>query len=383
MHIEDIHLDFSGREATRFAPFVPVAWFFQDVLHLRERFAEVSAARRRNWRRPRRRYSSTFQDPDLCLGMVAVLTLGLSRLSPINQALHDEQQLAQVLGLPRWFDQSTAHTYLNRFQRWHVDQLDRINTELVQDFSPVAEQSLAVLDVDSITHSLESKQRQKAVPGYNRRHRGKPCYQWFIGSVGEEIIAQYLDAGNASLGSHVADFITAAETRLPQVEQWVWRSDSIFCGAPTLNTAVDRHWLLSITGRWKDLVANCPIAGKTWETYNDQTRLLDLGVVRPLQKCKHLFRVLLVETQQADPGHRKKREEVRYGIVTNLFVDGPAGPIYEFHHDHGNVENVFKQGLCSLFEVGNEPTTIYSDLMSVNRNILCLNSRMGLDWLQP
>jgi len=238
MHIEDIHLDFTGRDLTRFAPFVPVAWFYQDVLHLRDRFAPVSVARRRNWRRPGRRYPHTFQDPDLCLGIVAVLTLGLPRLSHMNQALHDEQQLAQVLGLPRWFDQSTAHTYLNQFQRWHVDQLARVNTALMQDYSAAAEPSLAVLDVDSTTHSLESRQRQQAVPGFNRKRRGKPCYQWFIGSVGEEIIAQYLDAGNAYLGSHVADFMVAAETGLPHVEQWVWRSDSIFCSARTLNAAV-------------------------------------------------------------------------------------------------------------------------------------------------
>ena len=343
MHIEDIRLDFAGREATRFAPFVLVAWFYRDVLHLAERLQQVTVARKRNWQRPRPRYPHTFQDADLCLGVVTVLTLGLTRLSHMNQALHDEQRLAEVIGLPRWFDQSTAHAYLNQFQRWHVRQLERVNTDLLRDFSGAAEQSLAVLDVDSMTHSLESKQREGAVPGFNRAHRGKPCYQWFVGSVGEEIIAQYLDPGNTYLGSHVANLMTTAETKLPQVEQWVWRSDSIFCSADTLNTAVQRQWLLSLTGRWNDLVANCAVDWTQWKPYNSQTRLLDVGLVRPLRKCAHPFRVVLAETRQADPGHRKKRDVAHYGIVTNLFANGSAGQIFEFQHDHGNMENVFKQ----------------------------------------
>jgi hypothetical protein len=342
LHLDDLDLEFTGHDATRFAPFPLVAWFYRDVLHLPERFQTVTVARRRNWRQHRQRVPHTFSDAHLCLGMVAALTLGLEHLGQMDDRFHDEGRLAEVLGLPAWFDQSTAHRYLNAFQGGHVRQLRKVNTGLLRDFSLAAGLALAILDVDSTTHSLESQHREGAVPGYNKIKPGKPCYQWFVGSVGEEIITHRLDWGNAYLGSHVAEMMTAAEEALPTVRQWVLRTDGIFFCQQTLNTVVSRNWLLSQPARWNWLVANCPLAGKKWEAYDEHTRLLDFGIVPVLKGCTHPFRAIGVETRQDAPGRASQPKVLRYGIVNNLFVNGSPAQIYDFQHDRGGIENLFQ-----------------------------------------
>ena len=95
----------------------------------------------------------------------------------LSKKQKNETELAKLLGLPRFFDQSTAHQYLNRFSKWHVQQLDRINHQLLLHHGYCATQPIVIVDVDAQTHTLESRKREKAVVGFNRKKRGKPCYQ--------------------------------------------------------------------------------------------------------------------------------------------------------------------------------------------------------------
>jgi hypothetical protein len=65
--------------------------------------------------------------------------------------LSAETKLANLIGLPQFFDQSTVHRYLNRFGKWHVDQLDRVNTQVLAEHGESMRQDIVLLDVDSQT----------------------------------------------------------------------------------------------------------------------------------------------------------------------------------------------------------------------------------------
>jgi hypothetical protein len=117
------------------------------------------------------------------MGLVAVFTLGIPRIYQIDDLLSTETKLANLIGLPQFFDQSTAHRYLNRFEKWHVDQLDRVNTQILAQHGESMRQDIILLDVDSQTHTLESRKREGAVVGKNRKKPGKPCLQWNVGYV--------------------------------------------------------------------------------------------------------------------------------------------------------------------------------------------------------
>ena len=96
-----------------------------DVIKLPEYFAQVTVNKKRD-----KKKSSTFSDSQMCMGLCSLPILGISRINRINERLSNETELAKLLGLPRFFDQSTAHKYLNSFGKWHVSQLDRINHQL-------------------------------------------------------------------------------------------------------------------------------------------------------------------------------------------------------------------------------------------------------------
>jgi len=55
---------------------------------------------------------------------------------------------------------------------------------------------VVIVDIDAQTHTLESRKRQKAVVGFNKKKPGKPCYQWNMAFVCHEAVSQHLMAGN-------------------------------------------------------------------------------------------------------------------------------------------------------------------------------------------
>jgi len=124
-----------------------------------------------------------YTDQQMCMGLVAIATFGIPRIYQINDLLKTEPQVAHLIGLPQFFDQSTAHRYLNRFGKWHVNQLDRVNTQVLLAHGESTRQDVVILDIDSQTHTLESRKREGAVIGKNRKKPGKPCLQWNVGFV--------------------------------------------------------------------------------------------------------------------------------------------------------------------------------------------------------
>jgi len=51
----------------------------------------------------------------MCIGLVALSILGLSRISQITERFSNETEIPKLLGLPRILRESTFHDYLNRF----------------------------------------------------------------------------------------------------------------------------------------------------------------------------------------------------------------------------------------------------------------------------
>ena len=172
------------------------AWYLTDVIHLPEFFEQVTVKRKRNHKKPKIKRTPKYYDVQMCMGLTGIIVLGIKRFRKINNLLSGEDKLAELLGLPGWFDQSTAHLYLNEFHKSHVKQLDRINTQLIQAHGESTCQDFLVVDIDSQTHTLESRKRQGAVVGKNRKKPGKPCVQLHIAFVRGEAVSQRLRAGN-------------------------------------------------------------------------------------------------------------------------------------------------------------------------------------------
>lgn len=177
LHIDDIRILYHGQDLSQFGLFPLVAWYLIDVLKLREYFEQITVNKKRNHNRSRKPKKRGFSDADMCLGLLVLPILGISRIGQITERLSNETKIAKLLGLPRFFSQSTGHDYLNRFTKWHVKQLDSINHQLLLRHGYCSSQPIVVVDVDAQTHTLESRQREGANVGFNKKKRGKPCYQ--------------------------------------------------------------------------------------------------------------------------------------------------------------------------------------------------------------
>lgn len=201
----------------------------------------------RNPNRARRPKKQFFSDAHMCMGLISLPILGIGRISkinepvlPIGRRLSNETQLAQLLGLPRFFEQSTAHGYLNRFTKWHVAQLDKISHQLLLRYGVCNQQSLVIVDIDAQTHTLESRKRQKAVVGFNKKKPGKPCYQWNMAFVCHEAVSQRLMAGNSHCRQLVLFLLDDVAKKLDN-PLLIVRLDTGYLSAELLDALLERQ----------------------------------------------------------------------------------------------------------------------------------------------
>jgi hypothetical protein len=147
LHIEDITITYQGHDLSQYGLFPLLAWYLMDVIKLPEYFAQVTVNKKRDKKKPSLKRFATFSDSQMCMGLSSLPILGISRINKINERLSNETELAKLLGLPRFFDQSTAHKYLNCFGKWHVSQLDRINHQLLLKFGNSTTQPIVIVDI--------------------------------------------------------------------------------------------------------------------------------------------------------------------------------------------------------------------------------------------
>jgi len=97
---------------------------------------------------------------------------------------------------------------------------------ILKDFGEATLQDFPILDIDKSTHSLESKKREKATPGFNKKNRGKPCYQWSCGFVREEVVTHKLHSGKTKVDcfKYFEEIVLDAQGKLG-VDNFVVRSD--------------------------------------------------------------------------------------------------------------------------------------------------------------
>lgn len=290
------------------------------------------------------------------MSLLALSILGISRIGQITERLSNETQLAKLLGLPRFFSQSTAHEYLNRFSKWHVSQLDGINHQLLVRHGNCTNQPIVVVDVDSQTHTLESRKREGAVVGYNRKKRGKPCYQWNVAFVCSEAVGQRLCFGNTHCRSVLIELLEEVSQKLDN-PLMIARLDGGYLSGEILNTLVNSGLQLCMSCRYDWVISQgVKVEESNWLQIDEMTRLYDVGPSPVISTCSHSFRVVLVEKKQTPfPGSKSRRKLFRYGIFENLAFSLSAQEVYDFYHSRQTIEQFFKES-TGPFSAGKMPS---------------------------
>lgn len=369
MRIRDLHLEFEGSTLSKFGLFALLAWFLVDVLELERRFRPITVKRKRNRQAPVKRRRSPFLAPKLCLGLVTTTLLGIRRFENLTPLLHTEGSLAGLIGLRRFFSRSTARNFINACQLWHLRQLDRINLGLLRDWGECSRQDFPVVDIDSQTHTLESRKREGAVVGFNRKRPGKPCYQWSVAFVRGEVVSQRLLVGNQKASTDAKARIEDVKAKLG-LSHFVIRLDGGYFSGELLDWMVEQGLGLVTSVRYDWVIAqpgNHP-EDHRWIRYDRKTRLLDLGLTRVVRTSAHLYRVVLVEKEQEPfPGSRRRAKTLRYAVIAHLPWQMRAEALYEFYHQRQTIENFFKEAQ-NPFSAGKMP----SQRFRANEAYLCL-----------
>jgi len=357
MRIRDLHLEFEGATLSKFGLFALLAWFLVDVLELERRFRPLTVKRKRNRQAPVKRRRSPFLAPKLCLGLVTTTLLGIRRFENLTPLLHTESSLAGLIGLERFFSRSTARNFINACQLWHLRQLDRINLGLLRDWGECSRQDFPVVDIDSQTHTLESRKREGAVVGFNRKRPGKPCYQWSVAFVRGEVVSQRLLAGNQKASTDAKARIEDVKAKLG-LSHFVIRLDGGYFSGELLDWIVEQGLGLVTSVRYDWVTAqpgNHP-EDHRWVRYDEKTRVLDLGVTTVVRTSSHLYRVILVEKEQEPfPGSRRRAKTLRYALIAHLPWQMRPEALYEFYHQRQTIENFFKEAQ-NPFSAGKMPS---------------------------
>jgi hypothetical protein len=354
--IKDILVEFEGENLSKYGLFPLFIWYLNDVIRLPEYFAQISVNRKRNHSRKRRGRKPQYTDTQMCMGLVAVFTLGIPRIYQIDDLLSTETELANLIGLPQFFDQSTAHRYLNRFGKWHVDQLDRVNTQVLAQHGESMRQDIVLLDVDSQTHTLESRKREGAIVGRNRKKPGKPCLQWNVGFVRGEAVSQRLMAGNTH-GIRSLEWMVSDVQKKLGCSPSILRLDGGYLSKDTLNYVMEHGHYLCMSARYDWILAQgIQIDEAKWIPCDAKTRLYELGLSRVISTSPHCFRTILVEKEQElYPNSKSQKKILRYGILERLPFSSTPEELHNFYHGRQTIEQFFKES-TGPFNAGKMPS---------------------------
>jgi hypothetical protein len=324
---------------------MPIAAFITDVLCLRDRFSIVTLKKGRN---------SEFNTVDMCIGIISIIMLECERISHIDTSFSGEVILAKQLGLKRFFSSSTAYRFIRKFAGWHVSQLCRINSLLLREHGQSIQASKKVLDIDGSTHSLQSRKREKATPGYNRQHKGDDCYQQSAAFCNDELIIQNLDAGHVHCSQRLKYLFQEAVKILGEIH--MIRLDSGYFSIDTILFLVDKGIMFAMR-----VTANCAgfsyamalaesdrlhfkKVGKSKATY-----IAEIPKLRLFKDMDEEFRFLLVKEHKRIKKVKKGRifytyEWQYWGIVTSIpKAVMHSHKLLKFYRRRQTIENFFKE----------------------------------------
>jgi hypothetical protein len=363
-HIENIDIEFSQENLSKYGIFPLLIWFMLDFLRLKEKFRILSVKRKRNNLAPRRKYTPIFSGVDMAIGIVCVVLLGIKRFEKIDAKLHTETKLAQLIGLKRFFDKTYARAFIQEFQLPHLRQLDIVNTALLKEFGDSPRQRVGIVDIDQSTHSVESRKREKAVVGFNRKSPGKPCYQWSVAFVCGELVSQILDRGNTSCVKHFRELAECVRERL-SFQNMIVRMDGAYMSSDNIGYLVGRGSQFISHVNYDDFMSNNRelTFPDSWDTviYKDGSNselseeearqtsrkktiyLRSLGERKVYSKCPHKLQSVLVHIEQFPLKIRGRRKTETYVIVHNVVGLSTSRAVFEFYHQRQTIEHFFRE----------------------------------------
>lgn len=216
------------KSETQFVGILPMIEYQEQMLQLREKMSQRL--------RETKGKNAIFKTPDVAIGMVTLLQMGLQYLEHIPLFL-EEVKVAERLGLKHFFSENVVRDWIERKPQEQTQGLK----QLAQDYvltQGLNEGCAAYVDVDLTSIRSYAQKREGAVAGYGSHGRGL-CYQAPRVSVNGLNFDWALTPGNEYGGTYYNQALQTAETLLGQglARNVILRSDSGFASAERLKKA--------------------------------------------------------------------------------------------------------------------------------------------------
>ena len=294
-----------------------------------------------------------------CLAVVAALVAGCRSARDNDFVLAGDPAAIEAAGLPRWPHSSQLTRLFQAFRPQHVQALRRVVEEVTAQHSTTRRrlrQGLrVVIDVDQTAISANGRTYERTARGHLKK-KGDRGYQATVAFAGEtgggddEVLAVFLDPGNAHATWRFADLLDALERVLGPLGRWrglVLRFDCQYATADDLAVLLRRG--LRFVGR---VYADATAAGwareygpaLTWIELSPIKWVADLGVgpiapSHPELTCRRL----LVRSTGA-------RHRAGYtAIVTNLAeAELPTTELEPFYEARQTIEGWLSEATAAL-----------------------------------
>jgi hypothetical protein len=162
------------------------------------------------------------------LALLAALAAGCRSARDSDFTLGPDRAAVAVLGVPRWPHSSQLTRHLHAFHSQHVQALRRATEDLVATHSAARRRlrrgARVVVDIDQTAISANGRTYQRTARGHfpKKGARGYQATAVFAGDTGggaDEVLAVWLDPGNAHATWRFADALDALERVLGPLEQ--------------------------------------------------------------------------------------------------------------------------------------------------------------------
>lgn len=352
------------RAETKFAGVFPLMEYQDKMLGLRQKLSEhLKETKGKN---------AWFKSPDVAIGMVTLLQMGLQYLEHIPHFLK-EVKAAERLGLRHFFSENVVRDWIERKPEEQTQGLK----QLAQDYilsDGIRKGSAAYVDVDLTSIPSYAAGREGAVPGYGSHGRG-PCYQAPRISVNGLNFDWALRPGTEYGGPYYDWALKAAETLLGQgrARDIILRSDSGFASAGRLKKAQglkDRfenfHFIMAASAGPKEsallgLIEEArKLPKKRWRKVSKTTWVLECSRKTVYREAGLKARAVLVKQQRTvtkrfGPRKGQTRKETQdhfYFLLTDYRPsECNAQNLFREYHGRQNEEQLFrdsKQGRAFL-----------------------------------
>lgn len=343
------------KSETKFAGVFPLMEYQEKMLQLRQKLSErLKETKGKN---------AIFKTPDVALGMVTLLQMGLQYLEHIPLFL-EEVKVAERLGLHHFFSENVVRNWIERKPQEQTQGL----IKLAQDYvltQGLNEASDAYVDVDLTSIRSYAAQREGAVPGYGSHGRG-PCYQAPRVSVNGLNFDWALKPGTEYGGPYYDRALQTAETLMGQgkARQVILRSDSGFASTERLEKAQDLknrfenfHFVMAASAGPKEsallkLIEEAQgLAKKRWRKVSPTTWVLEFSRRVVYKKEGLKARAVLVKQERiltkrfgAHKGQtRKEKHDHFYFLLTDYRPSQRnAQNLFREYHGRQNEEQLFR-----------------------------------------